>query len=102
MGTGCRTTCEGVAGAVTDFQHSFSCEFALEQNSTTATEIHIVINTREVRIPAAAWEDSVHNISVFVHTPGRTTTTFAICGFHDALNFHFSDNAVIRQVSEFS
>ena len=38
----------------------------------------------------------MHNIRVFVQTPGRTTTTFAICGFRDALNFHFSDNAVIR------
>ena len=38
----------------------------------------------------------MHNIRVFVHTSGRTTTTFAICGFHDALNFHFSDKAVLR------
>ena len=41
----------------------------------------------------------MHNIRVFVHTPGRTTTTFAICGFRDALNFHFSDNAVIRPLA---
>ena len=38
----------------------------------------------------------MHNIRVFVHTPGRTTTTFAICGFRGALNFHFSDNAVYQ------